>query len=157
MTTLFPGSPAVYVDDCVWPFRRMMMCHMLADRIEDLHAMADQIGVARRWFQNKRYPHYDICQTKRALAVKFGAIEIDRRQFVILAHRLMTGQHIKPIPHEPSRFTVPCESDPTQPPYVVDLDYEGKPYCSCAIVHNRTDARATCKHIVAVQAFIKPL
>lgn len=66
----------------------MVMCHMLADRVEDLHAMADKIGIARRWFQNKRYPHYDICKSKRALAVKHGAIEIDRRQFSDLAKRL---------------------------------------------------------------------
>lgn len=83
-----PGS-AVYVDACEWPFGRMMMCHMLADRPEDLHAMADKIGVARRWFQNARYPHYDICKSKRAMAVKFGAQQIDRRQFVEIARRLM--------------------------------------------------------------------
>lgn len=72
----------VYVDAAIWPYGRMVMCHMLADREEDLHAMADRIGVARRWFQNKRYPHYDICKAKRALAVEFGAIEIDRAEFV---------------------------------------------------------------------------
>lgn len=84
-----PTGSAVYVDECVWPFGRMMMCHMLADRVEDLHAMADKIGIARRWFQNKRYPHYDICKSKRALAVKLGAIEIDRQQFVTIARRVM--------------------------------------------------------------------
>jgi hypothetical protein len=76
---------SVYVDEAVWPYGRMMMCHMLADRVEDLHAMADKIGVARRWFQNKRYPHYDICKSKRSLAVQFGAVEIGRQQFVELA------------------------------------------------------------------------
>lgn len=80
---------SVYVDECVWPYSRMMMCHMLADKVEDLHAMADRIGVSRRWFQNSRYPHYDICKSKRALAVQLGAVEINRRQFVELAQRLM--------------------------------------------------------------------
>ena len=79
----------VYVDSCEWPLGRMMMCHMLSDSIEDLHSMADKIGVSRRWFQNSRYPHYDICKSKRELAVKFGAIEIGRRQFVEIANRLM--------------------------------------------------------------------
>lgn len=83
-----PGS-AVYVDAWEWPYGRMMMCHMLAERVEDLHTMADRIGVARRWFQNGRYPHYDICKSKRAMAVKLGAQEIDRRQFVEIARRLM--------------------------------------------------------------------
>lgn len=147
--------PAVYVDECVWPFRRMLMCHMLADRLDDLHAMADQIGVARRWFQGRRYPHYDICKTKRALAVKLGAIEIDRRQFVRLAHKLMTGQHIRPVPHEPGRYWVPCESDPTAPPWLVDLNDNGVEHCSCQIIHNRTESRARCKHIQAVRVFLK--
>lgn len=101
------AGSAVYVDACEWPYGRMMMCHMLADRVEDLHAMADKIGVDRRWFQNKRYPHYDICKAKRALAVKFGAVEIGRREFVALAKRLMNppnvqfrdGEDVRPPSH----------------------------------------------------------
>lgn len=64
------------------------MCHMLADTIEELHAMAHKIGIQRRWFQNKSAaPHYDICKSKRTLAVKFGAIECDRRQIVEVMRR----------------------------------------------------------------------
>lgn len=67
----------VYVDDPIWPFGRMMMCHMVADSRAELDAMADRIGVARKWIQ---YPgtereHYDICKSKRALAVAAGAVE----------------------------------------------------------------------------------
>lgn len=77
---------AVYVDAAIWPYGRMVMCHMLADSREELDAMADRIGVARRWIQKAGQPdeHYDICKTKRAKAVAAGAIEIDRRQFVAL-------------------------------------------------------------------------
>lgn len=67
----------VYVDDMRAKFRRMVMCHMIADTEEDLHAMADRIGVARRWHQGD---HYDICVSKRRLAVKFGAHEITWRE-----------------------------------------------------------------------------
>lgn len=76
---------SVYVDECIWPYGRMLMCHMLADTDEELHAMALKIGVNRKWHQNDRYSHYDICKSKRAKAVLFGAIEIDRRKFVELA------------------------------------------------------------------------
>ncbi len=71
----------VYVDDMRAKFGRMIMCHMLADTDAELHAMAARIGVARRWHQKAGTPHshYDICLSKRALAVKLGAIEIDRR------------------------------------------------------------------------------
>lgn len=82
-------SGKVYVDAAVWPYGRMMMCHLIADNVDDLHAMADRIGVARRWFQYARYPHYDICKSKRALAVKLGAKAINRREFVALAQRLI--------------------------------------------------------------------
>lgn len=71
----------VYVDDmhkhAAGQFRRMKMSHMIADTAEELHAMADRIGVARKWHQGD---HYDIALSKRALAVAAGAREITWRQ-----------------------------------------------------------------------------
>ena len=82
----------VYVDAAVWPYGRMMMCHMVADNLDALHAMADKIGIARRWFQNKPgFPHYDICKAKRELAVKHGAVEISWRELVALRKRPNAG------------------------------------------------------------------
>lgn len=79
---------AVFVDAPIWPLGRMMMCHMISENIEALHAMADKIGVDRRHFQQKRTPHYDICKAKRKLAVEFGAIELGRNAFVGLMRRM---------------------------------------------------------------------
>jgi hypothetical protein len=72
----------VYVDDMRAPFGRMVMCHMLADTDDELHAMAALIGVARKWHQGppKHDSHYDIALSKRALAVQAGAVEITYRQ-----------------------------------------------------------------------------
>ena len=80
---------SVYVDEPIHPFGRMMMCHMVADTPQELHAMADRIGVQRKWFQNKKdRPHYDICMSKRKLAVGFGAIETeDGRTIIEVAKR----------------------------------------------------------------------
>lgn len=79
---------SVYVDAPIWPYGRMMMCHMLADTLDELHAMADTVGVKRKWFQDKPgFPHYDICKAKRGIAVANGAIEIDRKRFVELVRR----------------------------------------------------------------------
>jgi hypothetical protein len=78
---------SVYVDRARNPYGRMLMSHLLADSLEELHAMADTIGVKRRWFQPKSTPHYDICQEKKQLALAAGALEIDRHTVVGLIRR----------------------------------------------------------------------
>lgn len=84
---------AVYVDKSVNSYGRMIMCHMLADTVDELHAMADIIGIRREWFQHhSSTPHYDICKSKRSKAVAAGAIEIDRRQVVALIRRLRENE-----------------------------------------------------------------
>jgi hypothetical protein len=72
---------AVYVDDMAAQYGRMVMFHMVADTDDELHAMADKIGVARRWHQKAGtvHSHYDICKAKRMQAIGHGAVEVDRR------------------------------------------------------------------------------
>lgn len=83
----------VYVDDMRAKYRRMIMCHLLADTDDELHAMAARIGVARRWHQKPGTPHshYDICLSKRALAVKLGAVEVDRVGVVAVIRKKRAG------------------------------------------------------------------
>jgi len=87
---------AVYVDDMRAAYGRMVMCHMLADTDDELHAMAARIGVARRWWQSPEKTsgsHYDIALSKRALAVAAGAVEITMRQAGAMnIRRRRTGQ-----------------------------------------------------------------
>lgn len=84
----------VYVDDMRANFGRMIFCHMVADTIEELHAMADRIGVARRWYQGPPKtgrPHYDIALSKRAIAVQFGAKQITWREAAAITRNQAAG------------------------------------------------------------------
>lgn len=72
----------VYVDDAKNPYRGMFMSHMAADTLEELHEMAERLGL-RRFFQSKKQKcHYDVCQTYRNKAIGFGAIEITQSEMV---------------------------------------------------------------------------
>jgi Protein of unknown function (DUF4031) len=96
----------VYVDDMhvyrMGQFRGMKMSHMIADTEAELHAMADAIGVARRWYQRD---HYDICKSKRARALQLGAVSVTLRQLgrmVLLKRR--TGE-LTPVKEQGELFT----------------------------------------------------
>ncbi len=80
---------AVYVDNFAAQFGRMKMCHMIADTHEELVAMADRIGVDRKWIQDAgtHREHFDICKAKRALAVAAGAQEVKRMELGHIMHQ----------------------------------------------------------------------
>ncbi len=91
---------SVYVDDMKAAFGNMVMCHMWADTDEELLSMADIIGVQRKWIQghpilsfgkhrNASWVHFDIALSKRALAVRHGAIETDRFGPILHTSRLL--------------------------------------------------------------------
>jgi hypothetical protein len=84
---------AIYVDP---PFDGPMVrgntrwSHMGTDDhseagIEALHAMARKIGLRREWYQdsNPYHLHYDLFPGRRIAAVKAGAIELGRREYVL--------------------------------------------------------------------------
>jgi hypothetical protein len=83
---------AVYVDNFGQAtgrnFGRMSMSHMIADSTEELFEMVDGIGVARKWIQFQGTPreHFDICLSKKKLAIKNGAIEIPMRELAKIIH-----------------------------------------------------------------------
>ncbi len=75
---------SVYVDNYRARYGQMIMCHMMADSTGELLAMADCIGVARRHLQDAGQwkEHFDVSLSKRALAVKAGAVEMTARDLV---------------------------------------------------------------------------
>lgn len=57
---------------------------MASPDIEELHKMADAIGINRKWFQDSQaHPHYDICLSKKKEALKLGAIEVTPKELII--------------------------------------------------------------------------
>ncbi len=75
-----------YVDDMyrttMGRLRHMKMSHMIADSTDELLAMADRIGLQRKWLQKRGIAdeHFDIGMGLRAKAVAAGAVEITMRE-----------------------------------------------------------------------------
>lgn len=74
---------SVYVGVPMWPYGRMIMCHMIADTEDELDEMATKLGL-RRWKQESdrdrgiaALVHYDVAKSKRSEAITYGAIALD--------------------------------------------------------------------------------
>lgn len=63
-------------------WRYNQACHLFCDKpenLEELHKLAQQIGLRRNWFQgNSVLPHYDLTVSKQNKAIKAGAILVNR-------------------------------------------------------------------------------
>lgn len=70
---------AVYVDDMRRPARvgrvTARWSHLFADTSEELEAFARRLGLRPEWVQHQRThrEHYDLTESKRALALRLGA------------------------------------------------------------------------------------
>ena len=72
---------SVYVDDAVTLWRGRRWAHMMADTLDELHAMAVRLGMPRRTFQDKRSgAHYDLTEELREQALRLGAIPVSRHR-----------------------------------------------------------------------------
>jgi hypothetical protein len=68
--------------------RYTRFCHLLADTREELHAMADELGMSRRFFQDHPWRwHHDLPEPLRARAVELGAKEITMHEVGALLRR----------------------------------------------------------------------
>ncbi len=60
--------------------RHKSWSHMVSTvGVDELHAMADRLGLKRSWFQTGSFNHYDITPPKRLMAIRFGAVSVDSR------------------------------------------------------------------------------
>jgi hypothetical protein len=70
----------ILVDECHWWFRDRKWCHMVSDVSHDeLHAMAEALGIPRRGFQGD---HYDLPEDYRERAISLGAMPVGSRELL---------------------------------------------------------------------------
>lgn len=75
----------VYVDEVRrWPTTIRCLaggsCHLTADTLDELHAVAAAIGMRRAWFQAGRIPHYDLTPSRREAALAAGAVFVPAKE-----------------------------------------------------------------------------
>lgn len=89
----------VYIDDAYLPFGRMKMCHMMSDEPKgvhgEIHEFANKIGLKKSWFH---VDHYDVSMSRRAWAVKNGAVEISKCDMLNI-RRKKNGQPLLNLDH----------------------------------------------------------
>lgn len=84
---------SVYVDNARIPYRRgsrkLLMSHMLADTTAELESMARKLGLKPEWIQcpGTYREHYDVCASRRAEAVRLGALEVSTLELVRLRQK----------------------------------------------------------------------
>lgn len=59
-------------------------CHMWADSESELIAFSEKIGMKRQWLQHEgtRHAHFDLVPMRRWFAVREGAIQMSRREYL---------------------------------------------------------------------------
>jgi hypothetical protein len=71
--------------------RHSRFCHLLADTREELHTMAEALGIPHRYFQDHPWRwHHDLPEPLRARAVELGAREITMHEVGALLKRRKT-------------------------------------------------------------------
>ncbi len=89
---------AILVDTPIWPFRGRVWCHLVSDTsYDELHALAEQLGIPRRGFQGD---HYDLPAEMRDAAIALGAEPVEGRELIT---RLLASGLRRPHRHGADR------------------------------------------------------
>ena len=80
----------IYIGTLEYRYSGMVMSHMASPDLEELHAMAVKLGVRRFFQKSERHPHYDICKSKKVLAIQLGAVEVSDRDLICICYPKLT-------------------------------------------------------------------
>lgn len=94
---------AVYIDQLQTSptsarWRHPTHCHMMADDLEQLEALALRLGLRPNW---RHGDHYDLTENKRRQAIELGAVPTTARHLVELRRQVNLFQP-RPIKRRPA-------------------------------------------------------
>jgi hypothetical protein len=91
----------VLVDPPLWHWRDRRWCHLVSDEsYDELHALAEALGIPRRAFQGD---HYDLPEDYRDRAIELGAVPVSSRQLI----RRLLGSGLRRRKRHHTRPTLP--------------------------------------------------
>ena len=68
--------------------RHRRFCHLLADTRDELHAMAEALGIPHAYFQDHPWRwHHDLPEVLRVRAIELGAVEVTMHEVGALLQR----------------------------------------------------------------------
>lgn len=71
-----------------WDWYHMATDDLSEHGLDELHAMADQMGLQHRWLHHHPgLPHYDVPQDKKLEAIGLGAQEVTTRELILRCRR----------------------------------------------------------------------
>lgn len=78
----------IYVDNLGISWKGMTMYHLFAipHNNKELIEFGEKLGLKKEWLQTKnaRFPHFDVCKSKRKQAISLGAMSVSAREMVLL-------------------------------------------------------------------------
>jgi len=84
----YPGAGLRYTE----------FCHLLADTRDELHTLADQLGIPRRFFQDHPWRwHHDLPAPLRERAIALGAREVTLHEVGALLRRRRAALAADPV------------------------------------------------------------
>jgi hypothetical protein len=91
----------IYIDNLNMPWRGRVWCHMISDAPSgddtELIQFAVSIGLKTLWIQaaGTAEAHFDVVTSKKALAIKKGAITIRTNQLGRMTVQKLKGEEVK--------------------------------------------------------------
>ncbi len=73
----------IIISESIFQYKGRKTFHLSStESLDELFEFANKIGLRHEWFQDKRFPHFDIFGNKIDIARVSGAKEISSKEFI---------------------------------------------------------------------------